>query len=114
MKIQFKPFRIYVEKYHIEDGNIYPPRILNLKRVGLLLLIIIGIVVALSSCNHPESKPPFITKRVVVLENNTVSFIHVPKGLDSVYRYEDTVWVNLLTHRIDDSDSLTMMCVIKK
>jgi hypothetical protein len=50
MKVQFKPFKIYVEKYHIEGGNIYPPRILNLKRVGIILLVIIGIVVALSSC----------------------------------------------------------------
>jgi hypothetical protein len=46
MKIQFKPFRIYVEKYHVENGNIYPPRILNLKRVGIILVVIIGIIVA--------------------------------------------------------------------
>lgn len=51
MKIQLKPFKIYVEKYHVENGNIYPPRILNLKRVGIILLVIIGIVVALSSCS---------------------------------------------------------------
>jgi len=51
MKIKFKPFRIYVEKYQIENGNIYPPRTLNLKRVGLILLIIIGIVIMLSSCS---------------------------------------------------------------
>lgn len=51
MKVQFKPFKIYVEKYYVENGNIYPPRILNLKRVGIILLVIIGIVVALSSCS---------------------------------------------------------------
>ena len=51
MKVQLRPFRIYVEKYHIEGGNIYPPRILNLKRVGIILLVTIGIVVALSSCS---------------------------------------------------------------
>jgi len=51
MKIQLKPFKIYVEKYHIEGGNIYPPRILNLKRVGLIIAVIIGIVVMLSSCS---------------------------------------------------------------
>lgn len=51
MRVQFKPFRIYVEKYHIQDGNIYPPRVLNLKRVGLLLAIIIGVIVMLSSCS---------------------------------------------------------------
>lgn len=47
MNIKFKPFRIYVEKYHIEGGNIYPPRILNLKRVALILAIIVAIVVAI-------------------------------------------------------------------
>lgn len=113
MKIQLKPFKIYVEKYHVKDGNIYPPRVLNLKRIGIVLAIIISIIVALSSCEHPESKPQFKTKRVVILENNTISFVHIPNALDSIYRNEDTVWVNLLTHHIDDSDSLTMMAVIK-
>jgi len=112
MKVQLRPFKIYVEKYHVKDGNIYPPRILNLKRIGIVLAIIISIIVALSSCNT-ESKPAFKTKRVVILENNTISFVHIPNTLDSIYRNEDTVWVNLLTHRIDDSDSLTMMAVIK-
>jgi len=51
MKIQLKPFKVYVEKYHVEGGNIYPPRILNLKRVGIILLVIIGIVFMLSSCS---------------------------------------------------------------
>lgn len=77
------------------------------------IFYLVAIALSIASCN-PESKPPFVTKRIVVLENNTVSFIHVPSGLDSIFRYEDTVWVNLLTHRIDDGDSLTMMAVIKQ
>lgn len=77
------------------------------------LLLMVSIAISIVSCNYPESQPPFKTKRVVILENNTISFIHVPLGLDSVYRTNDTVWVNLVTHRIDDSDSLTMMAVIK-
>jgi hypothetical protein len=48
-----------------------------------------------------------------VLENNTVSYVNIPRGLDSVFTYNDTVWVNRLTHRIDDTDSFTMKCVIK-
>ena len=113
MKIQLKPFKIYVEKYHLEDGNIYPPRILNLKRVGIILAIIIGIVVALTSCNYPERQPQFKTKRITVLESNTTSFVRIPSSLDSVYRNNDTVWVNMITHQIDDCDSFTMMSVIK-
>ena len=50
MKVTTKPFRIYVEKYHVQDGNIYPPRHLNIKRIGLVLIVVIAVVVALSSC----------------------------------------------------------------
>ncbi len=73
----------------------------------------VTIAISMVSCQHPESKPPFKTRRVVILENNTVSFVHVPATMDSIYRTNDTVWVNLVTHRIDDLDSLTMMAVIK-
>ena len=45
MQIKFKPFRIQIEKYHIEGGNIYPGRILNLKKVAIILAIIIGIII---------------------------------------------------------------------
>ena len=76
-------------------------------------LSLVAIALSIVSCEHPESQPQFKTKRVVILENNTISFVHIPNALDSIYRNEDTVWVNLLTHRIDDSDSLTMMAVIK-
>jgi hypothetical protein len=65
------------------------------------------------SCYQPTT-PTFKTKRVVVLENRTISFVHVPSVLDSVYRVGDTVWVNMVTHKIDDTDSLTMMAVIQK
>ena len=71
----------------------------------------VAIAFSIASCQ--EQAPTYKIKRVVVLENNTVSFVHVPVGLDSIYRAGDTVWVNLITHRIDDSDTLTMMSVIK-
>lgn len=77
------------------------------------ILYLVAVALSIASCEHPESKPQFKTKRVVILETNTISFVHIPNTLDSIYRNEDTVWVNLLTHRIDDSDSLTMMAVIK-
>lgn len=73
----------------------------------------VAIAFSIVSCQHPDSKPTFKTKRVIVLENNTVSFVNIPNHLDSVYRDNDTVWVNMITHRIDDSDSSTMMAVIK-
>lgn len=76
------------------------------------VILMVAIAISIASCNHPESTPPFITKRVVILENNTVSYVHVPRGLDSVYRNNDTVWVNLETHRIDDTCNTTMMGVL--
>lgn len=77
-----------------------------------LSLAAIATIIA-SSCQN-STTPPFKTKRIIVLENNSVSFIHVPSALDSIYRIEDTVWVNLQTHRIDDLDSNGMLSVIKQ
>jgi hypothetical protein len=78
------------------------------------LMLMVAIAISIASCQHPESTPPlYKTKRVVVLENNTVSFVRIPTGLDTVYRNNDTVWVNMETHKIDDTSSTTMMCVIK-
>ena len=79
----------------------------------ILSMALMTFIAVFSSCNYPESKPQYTTTRVIILENNTVSYVHIPKALDSIYRYDDTVWVNVITHRIDDGDSLTMMAVIK-
>jgi len=77
------------------------------------ILLMVTIAFSIVSCEHPETKvDPFKTKRVVVLESNTISFVYVPIGLDSIYRNNDTVWVNLDTHRIDDLDSNTMKALI--
>lgn len=74
-------------------------------------MLLVTIAISIVSCHDTESKL-FSTRRIVVLETNTTSFIYVPKGLDSIYRDNDTVWVNLMTHRIDDLDSNAMMSVI--
>lgn len=76
------------------------------------LLSLIVLITVFASCATETRQPPFKTKRVRVLENNTISYIHVPSGLDNVYKYNDTVWVNMETHKIDDIDTTTMMCVI--
>jgi hypothetical protein len=90
-----------------------------MKKINLIKMIImitfgvIMTIIVLSSCsNQQPSGQLYNTKRVVVLENNTVSFVNIPRNLDSIYHDFDTVWVNLLTHRIDDRDTNTMMCVI--
>jgi len=76
-------------------------------------MIMVAIAFSIASCQQTTTVAPFIKKRVMVLETNTISFVHIPIGLDSIYRNEDTVWVNLVTHRIDDLDSNTMISVIK-
>ena len=75
----------------------------------------VAIAFSIASCNETTTShiSPLKTKRVMILETNTISFVFVPTMLDSIYRIDDTVWVNLETHRIDDLDSNTMMSVIK-
>lgn len=77
-------------------------------------MLMVSIAFSIVSCQETTRVAPFKTKRVVVLENNTISFVHVPIGLDSIYRINDTVWVNLITHRIDDTDDNTMKGLIIK
>jgi hypothetical protein len=77
------------------------------------ILLMVAIAFSIASCQETKTVPPFKKKRVIVLETNTISYVHIPIGLDSIYRNEDTVWVNLITHQIDDCDSFTMMSVIK-
>ena len=78
------------------------------------LLLMVAIAFSIASCQETTRVAPFKIKRVVVLENNTISFVHVPTGLDSVYRINDTVWVNLITHRIDDTCNTTMKALLVK
>lgn len=47
-----------------------------------------------------------------VLESNTASYIKVNDQEERLYKKDDTVWVNLLTHKIDDIDSFAMKAVI--
>ena len=77
-------------------------------------LLMVAIAFSIASCEETTYHvSPLKTKRVMILETNTISFVFVPSVLDSIYRIDDTVWVNLETHRIDDLDSKTMMSVIK-
>lgn len=87
-------------------------------RTAILIIVLCAIGVLFtcmfSSCNSVTPQPSYSKKRVVILETNTISFVNIPQGLDSIYRVDDTVWVNLLNHTIDDLDTNTMMSVIVK
>jgi hypothetical protein len=58
MKIKYKPFRIFVDDYHV----------LNLKRVGLLLLAVIALITAIYMfMNSNNSKSPV---KAVIVDHN--------------------------------------------
>lgn len=114
---QYRLLCLYAKRYKtILKNNL---NLKNLKKINLIKVIIMvtfGVImtmVVLSSCSNTPTVPTYTTQRILVLENNTVSYVNIPKGLDSVFTYNDTVWVNMLTHRIDDTDSFTMKCVLK-
>lgn len=46
--------------------------------------------------------------RVLVMENQTISFVRIDKNIISAYNNGDVVWVNLATHRIDDVNETAM------
>ena len=82
--------------------------------ITVVLAVAAIIMVSMTSCSSTEPQSPmFNTFRVKVLENNTISFVRVPKYLSAVYTYGDTVWVNFDRHLIDDTCNTTMQCVLQ-
>lgn len=55
MKIKYKPFRIFVDDYHV----------LNLKRVGLILLAVIALVFAICVFTHRNDNSEPAIKTVI-------------------------------------------------
>jgi hypothetical protein len=52
------------------------------------------------------------TVRVKVLENSTISYAIINKSVVNSFRPYDTVWLNMKTHRIDDTDTNTLKVVL--
>lgn len=50
--------------------------------------------------------------RAVVLENNTVTYCNIPSNLSNLFKENDTVWLNLDTHQIDDTCDSAMKAVL--
>jgi hypothetical protein len=51
--------------------------------------------------------------RVRVLENNTITYVHIPQNVQEVLLPSDTIWVNLEKHTLDDTDTSAMKAVIE-
>lgn len=79
-----------------------------MKKVLTLLLS----TIALYSCSNESGKLETLTFRATCLESNTRTFARFSSELSGVYKEGDTVWVNMLTHRIDDRDTTTQLCVL--
>jgi len=87
-----------------------------------IIFILISLFCVFTSCNDVDTKPrhagndtpSFIFYRAVILENNTISYCKVPERLKDVYYSNDSVWLNLATHTIDDTSANTMRAVLQR
>lgn len=50
--------------------------------------------------------------RVIVLENNTVTHLNLMQRQWNITKVNDTVWVDLNTHTINDTCNTAMKCVV--
>jgi hypothetical protein len=76
-------------------------------------VLMLATLISCGDSKRPEIQKPSV-RRVHVLENGSISYVIIRPSLDSVYKCHDTVWVNLLAHRIDDQDTTAMLCVLEK
>lgn len=88
------------------------------KRMKTLLSFLIGSLL-LVSCSESGKRVPkkegivtvFVAK-ATVLENNTKTLVYLNKNEFSMMNVNDTVWVDLDTHNIDDTCRTAMKVVV--
>ena len=81
------------------------------------VVLIFGILL-LTSCGASTPKPKRETPagatpyhwRAQVLENSTITLVKMTLDERMVYEEGDSVWVDLATHRINDTLDNTMLC----
>lgn len=80
------------------------------------LILLLSVVIALASCGSQSSgnQIPITVVKAIVLESGTKTFIRIPNTLKDVYSIGDTVYLDLLTHRINEIDTTTARVVIIK
>jgi len=87
-------------------------------RMFILLFVLITLRACESRSGHRKRIPPIVQMsstvptRVKIIENGTISYVNLTPEEEKVYRPADTVWVNLETHKVDDTCSTTMKGVI--
>jgi hypothetical protein len=86
----------------------------NITKLIIMLSLAFGLLmVVLSSCND-TSGSGLVIVRARCLESNTITYVRYPKSMTGVYKYDDTVWVKMMTHTISDTDTTTQKCVLIK
>lgn len=93
----------------------------TLKLVIIYTLLVFGLALLISSCGatNPPTNVTAPTEDVLlyiwrakVLENGTITRVEMTRDERIGYQPNDTVWVNLRTHRVDDASDSTMACVL--
>jgi hypothetical protein len=79
------------------------------------LILLASIIVSLASCGSQSGNQiPITVVKAIVIESGTKTFIRIPNTLKDVYSVGDTVYLDLLTHRINEIDTTTARVVIIK
>lgn len=72
------------------------------------MLLTILVLSILNGCDEPAD----YVCRAKVLESNTIVILKVTANQRNLLNQYDTVWVNMITHKIDDTCNTAMKCVI--
>lgn len=83
-----------------------------------LWLMCVALALLSISCSDAEAQAEagkikrIAPVRVRVLDSGTISYFYPSPSSCDVYQIGDTIWVNMSTHRIDDTSSVAQRCVI--
>ena len=88
-----------------------------MKKIAFVLAVVAALVGCRSQSGQRakgfEPKPgQELLIRSRVLENNTMTFVKMTYEEALLFRPLDTVWVNLETHKVDDTCRSAMKCVL--
>lgn len=83
-------------------------------QVIVYTLLVYGLAM-LASCSNDKGQPLTSEQlqyhwRAQVMENNTITPVYMTMGERLLYEAGDSVWVDLRTHRVNDTSENTMLC----
>lgn len=79
-----------------------------------LIILICGVIVFSTSCSKQPKQTVYsrYTWRAQVVENGTITHVDMVGTERFTYLMGDSVWVNMDTHRVDDTAQNSMLCVL--